>query len=91
MEADESPGATVTEISWIGPYAAPSTESSLGLPEARYAGRESIELAFVAALQHLPARQRAVLILCEVLRWKASEVAELLDTGRTAGTLLSAA
>ena len=64
---------------WIQPI--PDTSLAEAPDPADVAvANESIKLAFVAALQHLPARQRAALILCEVLRWRASEVAELLDT-----------
>jgi RNA polymerase sigma-70 factor, ECF subfamily len=70
---------TLPEASWIEPVPTGAVADE-GDPAEVAIERESIRLAFVAALQHLPARQRAVLILCEVLRWKASEVAELLET-----------
>jgi RNA polymerase sigma-70 factor, ECF subfamily len=70
---------TLPEVTWIEPV--PDTAiAGEGDPAEVAMSRETIRLAFVAALQHLPPRQRAALILCEVLRWKASEVAELLDT-----------
>jgi RNA polymerase sigma-70 factor, ECF subfamily len=67
-----------SEATWIEPIP-DSMLAEEGDPAEVALARETIRLAFVAALQHLPPRQRAVLILCEVLRWKAKEVAELLD------------
>jgi RNA polymerase sigma-70 factor (ECF subfamily) len=67
------------ETPWIEPIPT-ATIAPEGDPAEVAQEHETIRLAFVAALQHLPARQRAALILCEVLRWNASEVAELLDT-----------
>jgi len=67
------------EVTWIEPIPDGRVVPE-GDPADVAIAHDTIRLAFVAALQHLPPRQRAVLILCEVLRWQASEVAELLET-----------
>jgi len=76
------PGEPVVESVWIEPYpdAELGLEDGLSGPDATYERREAVELAFIAALQHLPATQRAVLILREVLGFSAKETAETLDT-----------
>jgi RNA polymerase sigma-70 factor (ECF subfamily) len=71
--------ATLPEVTWIQPIPDGAVLGEADPADAVVA-RETLRLAFVATLQHLPPRQRAALILCEVLRWKASEVAELLET-----------
>src|SRR4051794_28251004 len=71
---------TLPEVTWIQPIPDALVSAPEGDPAEVAVAHETIRLAFVAALQHLPPRQRAVLILCEVLRWQATEVAELLDS-----------
>jgi RNA polymerase sigma-70 factor (ECF subfamily) len=78
LPVDITEGAPATEITWLDPY--PDKLS----PESRYLARENIELAFVAALQHLSPVQRSALLLQDVLRFSAAEVAEQLDTSTTA-------
>jgi RNA polymerase sigma-70 factor, ECF subfamily len=78
--AEAPVGPMLPEATWLEPIPDGRVMAEATDPAELAASRETIRLAFVAALQHLPARQRAVLILREVLHWKASEVAELLDT-----------
>src|SRR3954447_16561238 len=73
-------GEILPEVTWIEPVPDALVVADDGDPAAVAESRETIKLAFVAALQHLPPRQRAALILCEVLHWKAAEAAELLET-----------
>ena len=86
--AETALGAPLVESTWVMPIADSVTLPENGDPAELAAQRETLRLAFVAALQHLPPRQRAVLILREVLRWQAAEVAELL--GMTVASVNSA-
>src|SRR5215211_1931293 len=76
------PGEPVVESVWVEPYPDEQlgVEDGYAVPESRYERRESVELAFIAALQHLPAKQRAVLILRDVLGFSAKEAADTLAT-----------
>ena len=74
-----APGAPLAETTWISPIASSAVVTAAD-PAERAVLADSVRLAFVAALQHLPPKQRAVLLLREVLAWSAADVAELLDT-----------
>ena len=72
--------APLADVAWLGPYPDAGLTSDLAGPDARYEQREAVELAFVAALQHLPGNQRAALLLFEVLGFSAAEIAATMDT-----------
>jgi len=78
-EPPQFPAPPVTEPIWLEPFPDDLIDDVEPTPEARYTAHESITLAFLTVLQLLPPRQRAVLLLCDVLDWSAREVAELLD------------
>src|SRR5262249_40069522 len=75
-------GEPAADVAWLEPYAAAALGGPAGSArgrDARYGRHESVQLAFAAAIQQLPPRQRAVLLLCDVLGWSAAETARLLD------------
>jgi RNA polymerase sigma-70 factor, ECF subfamily len=81
---DEPPAARQGEVPWLEPIPDALVRADPADPASVVASRASLRLALIAALQHLSARQRAVLILRDVLKWRASEVADLLGTTTTA-------
>src|SRR5262245_1181439 len=84
--AEMPDGTPATDVAWLDPYPDSDLESiadDAPTPAARYTSRQAVQLAFVAVIQQLPPRQRAVLLLCDVLGWSAAEAATLLG-GSTA-------
>ena len=73
-------GAPLSDVAWLGPYPDAGLADRPAEPGARYEQREAVELAFVAALQHLPGNQRAALLLFDVLGFSAAEIARVMDT-----------
>jgi RNA polymerase sigma-70 factor (ECF subfamily) len=80
VDGSEAPGRPLTEDAWLEPYPDVLGGASHASPAARYEQSEGVELAFVAAVQHLAANQRAALMLCDVLGFSARESADMLET-----------